>query len=109
MKAKLVLHVYDKEGNLTKTCEAQAPRLKFGAIRSLMQILKIDDVEDTGELLATIYGAWEQVTAVLSQCFPEMEEEDWEYVELKELIPVVVTILRSTFAEILSIPNDPKN
>ena len=56
-----------------------------------------------------MFGAWEQVVNVLAKCFPDMEEEDWEHVKVKELLPMVVGILKESFKEILSIPTDPKN
>lgn len=108
-KKIFVLNVYDKENNIVKTCEAVDASLKFGAIRSIMELLNIDDIDDTAQLLKTVYSAWEQLTAILSQCFPEMEEEDWDNVKLEELIPVIVGILRTSFGKILTIPSDSKN
>ena len=49
------------------------------------------------------------MTGVLNRCFPDMEPEDWEHVKVKELLPVVLNILKASFTEILSIPKDPKN
>lgn len=106
---KLTINVYDTDGNVTKTCEAQTLDLEFGTIRALMKILNVDNISDTGELLGVIYGAWEQVIGILGQCFPEMEEADWEHVKLKELVPTVLTILKSAFTDILSIPKNSKN
>ena len=103
---KLTLNVYDEKGEVKKICEAQTVDLEFGTVRSLMKVLNIDKMDDSMELLSSIYGAWEQVTGVLNRCFPDMEPEDWEHVKVKELLPVV---LKASFTEILSIPKDPKN
>ena len=103
------LNVYDDKGEVVKTCDAVPAKFKFGAIRSLMELLNIDSVEDTAALLKTIYNAWEELVKILGQCFPEMKYEDWENVELNELIPVTMDILRYSFGEILTIPQDPKN
>lgn len=108
-KKIFTLNVYDKENNIVKTCEAVDAELKFGAIRSIMKLLSIDDINDTAQLLKTVYSAWEQLTAILSQCFPEMKEDDWDNVKLEELIPVIVGILRTSFGKILTIPSDSKN
>lgn len=108
-KTVFKINVYDKDNNIIKTSEAIDCELKFGAIRSIMKLLNIDDINDTGELLKVIYSAWEQLTVILSQCFPDMDEKDWDYVKLDELIPVVVGILRASFGKILTIPNDSKN
>ena len=108
-KSVFKINVYDKDNNIIKTSEAVDCELKFGAIRSIMRLLNIDDINDTGELLKTIYSAWEQLAVILSQCFPDMSESDWDYVKLEELVPVVVGILRASFGKILTIPNDSKN
>lgn len=108
---KLELHVsYKKDGEtIEKTRTAETVELEFGTIRNLMGLLDIEDVNDTTQLLRKVNGAWEEITSVLSDCFPDMEDEDWDHVKLKELIPVTLSILKSSFAEILSIPNDSKN
>ena len=106
---KLTINVYDDEGNVIKTCEAVSVKLKFGAIRSLMELLNVENIENSTELLKTIYSAWEELITILNKCFPEMEYEDWDNVELNELIPVTVDILKYSFGEILNIPRNSKN
>ena len=106
---KFTINVYDDEGNVIKTCEAVSVKLKFGAIRSLMELLNVENIENSTELLKTIYSAWEELISILNKCFPEMEYEDWDNVELNELIPVTVDILKYSFGEILNIPRDSKN
>lgn len=103
------INVYDNENKVVKTCSAVDASLKFGAIRSIMKLLKIDDINDTGALLKVIYDAWEQLTDILTQCFPDMTESDWDNVRLDELVPVVVGILKVSFGKILTIPSDSKN
>lgn len=105
----LKLNVYAEEGFVIKTFEANPIDLEFGTIRSLMELLNIENIEDTTTLLKSIYGAWSDLKVILKRCFPEMEYEDWEHVKLKELLPLVVDILKYSFAEILTIPKDPKN
>lgn len=105
---ELNLNVYDEQGEVKKTCKAETVEIEFGTIRALMKVLNVEQLNDTGELLGTLFGAWEQVVNVLAKCFPDMEEEDWEHVKVKELLPMVVGILKESFKEILSIPTDPK-
>lgn len=106
---KLILNVYDEKDNIVKTSEAKLIDLRFGTIRSLMELLNVDDIDDTSQLLKTVYGAWAQITNILGRVFPDMTEEDWENVKLTELLPILMTILKSSFVQILSIPNDSKN
>lgn len=106
---KLILNVYDEKDDIVKTSEAKLIDLRFGTIRSLMELLNVDDIDDTSQLLKTVYGAWAQITNILGRVFPDMTEEDWENVKLTELLPILMTILKSSFVQILSIPNDSKN
>ena len=53
-------------------------------------------------------GAWTELTRILSRCFPEMEEDDWDGVEINELLPAVVEIVKAAVAEINKIPGDEK-
>ena len=105
----LVLNVYDEKGNVTKTCEAKVIDIRFGTIRSLMKLLNVDNIDDTATLFKTVYNAWDQFILILNRCFPDMKEEDWDGVKLNELIPILIVILKDTFAQMLTIPNDPKN
>ena len=105
----LKINVYDDDDNVIKTCDAQPIDLKFGAIRSIMKLLKVDDIENTGELLKAVYNAWDQLTVILGKCFPDMLDEDFDNVKLSELLPVVIKILKLSFNKILEVPNDSKN
>ena len=106
---ELILNVYDGYGDITKTVTANTVDLEFGTIRSIMELLNIDSIDDTDELLKTVYGAWDNLVLILNRCFPDMDYEDWEHVKLKELMPVLINILKYSFGEILTIPNDSKN
>lgn len=102
----MVLNVYDENGEIIKTVEGNNIDIEFGHIRSIMQLLDIDNVDDTWGLLQVVYSAWDKLTEILSQCFPEMEDEDWEHVKVKELTPELIQIIRDSFSEILTIPTE---
>lgn len=102
----MILNVYDVEGNVIKTVEAENLDIEFGHIRSIMRLLDVDNINDTWALLKTVYSAWDKLTEVLSQVFPDMEDEDWEHVKIKELVPELLQIVRDSFAEILTIPTE---
>jgi hypothetical protein len=106
---EIKLNVYDDENNIVKTSTAEVVELKFGSIRSLMKLLNVDDIDDTAQLLKAVYGAWDQLTKILNGCFPDMTDEDWDNVKLSELIPVLMTILKYSFTQMLAIPTDSKN
>lgn len=100
------LNVYNKDGEVVKTVEGRNIDIKFGHIRSIMKLLNVDNIDDTYDLLNSVYSAWEKLTEILSECFPEMEEEDWENIRIKELIPELIQIIKDSFAEILTIPKE---
>lgn len=106
---ELKLNVYDDENKVVKTATAEVMELKFGSIRSLMKLLNVDNIDDTAQLLKVVYGAWDQLTKILNSCFPDMTDEDWDNVKVSELVVVLVTILKYSFTQMLSIPTDSKN
>lgn len=103
---KLVLNIYDDEDNVVKTSEAKIIDLRFGTVRNLMELLNVDDIDDTSELFKTVFGAWSQLTKLLDKVFPDVDADDWENVKLSELIPILVFILKSSFIQMLDIPTD---
>lgn len=105
----LKINVYDENDNIIKTSEAKIVDLRFGTIRSLMELLNVEDIEDTAELLRTVYSAWSQITKILERVFPDVEGKDWDNIKLNELMPILVVILKSSFAQMLTIPKESKN
>lgn len=106
---KLVLKAYDDEDNVIKEAEAKMIDLRFGTVRSLMELLNVDEIEDTAEVLKKVVSAWKQITKILSRVFPTFEDEDWENVKLTELVPLLVFILKDSFVQMLQIPTESKN
>ena len=106
---EFTINVYDEKGNIVKTSTAVPVHFKFGTIRSLMELLNIDSIEDTTGLLKTIYSAWNELIMILNQSFPDLEYEDWDNIPLDELIPTVVGIVKYAFGEMMKIPVDSKN
>ena len=101
---ELVIKVYDDDDNVIKECKAQTVDIRFGQISAILELVNVEKIDDTNELLKTVHSAWKQVKKVLSKIFPDMTEDDWENVSLNELIPVVITIIKSSFSEMLTIP-----
>ena len=105
---ELTLNVYEKSGEISKVCKAGTCDIMFGTVRKLMALFQVDELENTAQVLKTVASAWDDVTAILSECFPDISDDEWNMVKLKELVPVVIAILRDSFTEILTIPKDPK-
>ena len=106
----LTLNVYDEKGKeVIKACKANSYDLSFGTIRKLMGLLKIDETTNQGELFKILNNAWDEVTNVLSDIFPDISNDEWDRVKVKELMPVIIKIVKSVVADFMSIPADPKN
>lgn len=103
---KFTINVYDKDRNIIKTSTSIDCEIRFGSVRKIMALLDMDDINDTTALLKTIYGAWDQTTKVLSECFPDMQEEDWDNVYINELVPVIVGIAKTSLAKIFDVPSE---
>lgn len=106
---ELKLNVYDDDDKIIKSCEGHLVDIKFGVIRSLMKLLKVDDIKDTWELFKIVDNVWTQLTKILERCFPEMEEEDWDNIKLNELIPILLLIIKYASSKMSGIPTESKN
>lgn len=106
---ELKIKVYGKGGEVVKESAANSVDIMFGTVRRLMALFSVDGLDNTAQFLSTVAKAWGDVTAILDECFPDMSEADWDGVKVKELLPVILSILKGSFAEILNIPRDPKN
>ena len=102
----LTLNIYNDKGEVVKTSKAQIVDIKFGTIRSLMKLFNIEDINDTGTLLKTVYSAWDKLIKILDKSFPDVTEEEWDYVKVNELLSILFDIFKYTFAQMMSIPKD---
>mgnify|MGYP006952324057 CR=1 FL=1 len=105
----LTLPVKDRSGKVIKEVQADTFDIRFGTIDKLMELLDIDEDTSSFELLKKVSTAWREVTDILSDIFPDMEKDDWRYVRLNDLVPVILQVVKYTFSEIMEIPSDSKN
>ena len=106
----LVLKIYDKSGKtLEKSYEASTYDLMFGTVMNLMELLKIEDMDNQAQMLKTIYNAWGEIRTVLAGVFPEVTEDEWKRVRVKELMPLVLDIAKYAVTEMFVIPKSEKN
>lgn len=106
----LTLNIYDEKGKeVVKTAKSSTFDLMFGTIFKLMDLLKIEDIDNNLEVLKVIYGAWNEIKVVLSTVFPDVSEDEWAHVKVKELVPIIINIGKFAVSEALTIPTDSKN
>lgn len=106
MKNITILNVYDDDDHIIKQAEATPTSIKYGAVRRLMKLLKIEDAKDTWDIINIVSDVWDELTALLNKCFPEMTDEDWDNVKLEELIPALLAVIRASFNKLGEIPQD---
>lgn len=106
----LVLKIYDDSGkNVVKSYTASSYDLMFGTVMKLMDLLKIEDMNDQAEMLKTLYSAWGEIRVVLAGVFPDVTPAEWEHVRVKELLPLILNIAKYAVSEMFNIPYDEKN
>lgn len=107
---KIELKVYNKDGKtVKKICEGETCDLMFGTVRKLMKCLDFEKEKDNMQLLKDVYSVWDELVGILEECFPEMQEEDWENVKVNELLPVLLKILIGAVNRLGGIPTESKN
>lgn len=103
----LILKIYDDKGkNIVKSYESTTYELMFGTVMSLMDLLKIEEIDNQLELLKVVHGAWTEIKEVLGGVFPDVTEDEWRHVKVKELLPIVVDIAKFAVSDMLSIPTE---
>lgn len=102
----LTINVYNEKDEVVKTCEAKLIDIRFGTIRKLMTILDIDSADNSFDILNRVYGAWEDITDILTKVFPDLNEEEMDNVKLGELVPTLLTVIKFSFAKVMGIPVD---
>lgn len=107
----LKLNIYDKSGKeVVKTYEASTYDLMFGTVMELMELLKIEELDNQAEMLKTIYKAWGEIRTVLDGVFVGVSADEWKDVKVKELLPLIVSIAKFSISEMFAIPTpDEKN
>ena len=107
---ELILKIYDDSGKtVVKSYTATTYDLMFGTVMKLMELLKIEEMDDQLQMLKTIYGAWDEVRTVLAGVYPEATDDDWKHVRVKELLPLILGIAKYAVSEMFTIPKSEKN
>ena len=101
------INVYDDNDEVVKTVTAEPVNIMFGPVRSVMSLLKTDNITTTYEMMTAVCNAYDELFKVLSKAFPEIEENEWNHVRMDELVIALMSIMRDTFRLILAVPKDP--
>lgn len=104
------LNIYKIDGKtVARTVKASRFDLTFGTVDRLMSLLKLEKSNTNSELLKTIFSAWSELKEVLSEVFPDVSDDEWQRVKIKELMPLVIEIAEFALYEAMGIPSESKN
>lgn len=104
----LKLNIYEK-GIVVKTHEAETADILYGTVQDLVEIVDIEKVSDLEnkesllELAKTVVKVLPLVQPFLKEIFPDLTDEELRKVKVKELIPLVVDIVKYSFEQIVDL------
>lgn len=105
----ITIKVYEKDKKtVKKECKADTVELEFGTVRRLMTLFDYKNL-DNATILSIVAQEWNDVTSILSEAFPDMQDEDWDHVKMKELFVCIKNIVIASIKDMLNIPTDSKN
>ncbi len=105
----ITIKVYEKDKKtVKKECKADTVELEFGTVRRLMTLFDYKNL-DNATILSIVAQEWNDVTSILSEAFPDMQDEDWDHVKMKELFVCIKNIVIVSIKDMLNIPTDSKN
>lgn len=106
---KLKLHIYDDNGNVTKTYECEDYFIKMKQLKKIIETLELDKL---GTLLSAetqeeniqlvnlasdlVLNSWETVRGLVCDIFKGMTEEEYEDTYLHEVANVLIALVKYT-------------
>lgn len=107
MAKKYKLDIY-KGNKVVKTVEAEGTALTYGVVKRLSKIIKLDDLKSTADVSKACFEAMDSLTEILALMFPDMTETDWDGVQIKDMISLILEISRTAVTEALMLPSNGK-
>lgn len=107
---KIQLQIYDLDfKTVRRVVSAEMPVIPFGAIRKLMKLFDVENISDISQILNITLKSWDSVVGILDRIFPGVTEDEWDYVDTRELVGAVCKLMKYAAGELVKIPADPKN
>lgn len=95
--------------DVKKVLEAEDAKIPFGLARRTVGLFNEEKLNDTGYVMETVTKSWDDLAQLLGRIFPDATEEDWDTVDLTELVQVVKDFLLLKLKKLIGIPVDEKN
>lgn len=95
--------------DVKKVLEAEDAKIPFGLARRVVGLFNEEKLNDTGYVMETVTKSWDDLVQLLGRIFPDATEEDWDTVDLAEMVQVVKDFLLLKLKKLIGIPVDEKN
>ena len=95
--------------DIKKVLEAEDAKIPFGLARRVVGLFNEEKLNDTGYVMETVTKSWDDLVQLLGRIFPDATEEDWDTVDLAEMVQVVKDFLLLKLKKLIGIPVDEKN
>lgn len=92
---ELKLNIYKNQKEIEKTLVASGYDLMLGTCEDIMDILDIDQIDDTKEFAAKVVRGYKQLKPLLKDIFEDLTDEDLRGIKVKELIPLALDICKN--------------
>lgn len=111
------LDIRNKKNKIVKTYEAQEINLKMGTVEDIVEVLNIDkaiNANDTAvnlyEVISTVVmNSYAMCKPILQDVFPELTSEELRNVNFKDVINVVIDIIKYSIGDINAVFGSTKN
>lgn len=102
----MILKVYDEDfKNVKKEVEGEVEIIPFGIVRKLLALIdSASDEDDTEGAVRKLAGTSDMFMKTLKLTFPKIKEEEWDYVNLEDIIDVSIEIVTSLMGKFNIIP-----
>lgn len=111
------LNIRNKKNKIVKTYEAQEVNLKMGTVEDIVEVLSIDKAINANDIAVNLYevistvvmNSYAMCKPILQDVFPELTSEELRNVNFKDVINVVIDIIKYSIGDINAVFGNTKN
>lgn len=96
---RIDLKIYNK-GQVEKIHSVESADIMYGTVEDILAVIQLDKLGDNIELAKMVVGVLPLVKPLLLDVFHDCTEEDLRHTKVKELVPVVIDIVKSQIADL---------
>lgn len=104
--AEITLNIYGAGKEKIKTLTASGYDLMMGTVEDFMQIIDVDKLNDNMEVAKMVLNGFSQLKPLLKDVFPEMTDEDFKGIKIKELTSTIMQIGTSVVESLRVLKNE---